>query len=401
MSINKNLGTIASYLWTIFLFLSFHPFILWIVWPGLVTFPVYISIYILTLLLLSRKELVFTHKRVFLFVIILAFAFQITLPIFTSNLDIGKLMSLMTFSLFTFYPNSVYLQVFNRFRKLMILFAISSIVLFVLLLLNIDLPYYRIEGFTLPMAGGDYYRLYGFIVSSTNTLYNFGGLTFARACGPFLEPGHFGIYLGLVLCGEKILIGKTNLWLNIAGFFTFSPAFILIFLLLIFYDFIVLKQFKNLKVYLIILLSIVILILNISPEMRENIWYLAVDRNVESEGDSVWDDRSDQNARVLYDKLSKTPEIIVGKGTEFLADIGMLSDLRGFILKHGLLGLFLSFLICIVILSRAKKLSQLWIYLPVIVLVFSHRSWMFEAAYIYMLISIIISGSIQQSSKLI
>jgi len=401
MLINRSLATLGSYLWTVFLFLSFHPFILWIVWPGLVTFPVYISIYLLTLLLLSRGELIFTHKRLFLFGIILAFSFHLSLPIFSSNLDIGKLLSLSTFSLFMFYPNSVYLDVFFKFRKLMIFFAGSSIVLFFILLLNIDLPYYRIDGFTLPMAGGDYYRLFGYIVSSTNTLYSFGGLTFARACGPFLEPGHFGIYIGLVLCGEKMLRGKTSLLLNITGFLTFSPAFILIFLLLIFYDFIVLKQFKNFKVYLTILFSIIVLIFNVSPEMRENLWFLAVERNVESEGDSVWDDRSDQNARILYDKLAKTSGIIVGKGTEFLADIGMLSDLRGFILKHGLLGLFMSFLICIVILSRTQNRRQLWIYIPVIILVFSHRSWMFEAAYIYMLLAIIINGKPQQSSKLI
>ena len=51
-----------------------------------------------------------------------------------------------------------------------------------------------------------------------------GGLE--RICGVFAEPGHFGIYLGLMLAIEKFnFYEKRNLLLLITGFLTFSTAF--------------------------------------------------------------------------------------------------------------------------------------------------------------------------------
>lgn len=392
----KSILNAAVIIGVIYLFMALNPFIFWILWPGYINFPLFLGVIAITLVLIKIEWTRFTSKKLFFAIPIFLFMVHIgTSLIGGAGFNAGKLMSFTSLICILFFSSSLHLRIFEGFRKLMLFFSWFSILVFSIILIGIDLPYYKIPAFTLVMensyGGESFYKLYGFVVSSTNTVYNIGGLSVARICGPFQEPGHFAIYLGIVLLFEKMIYNKLSKGFVIAGILTFSPNFFIIFFIILLYDVIYSENKKPYMLYTISALLFTSFLLLVSPEVKDELFYLTIGRNFDQSGTdiaSILDDRAGKQTLAFYEKFINSNYFLYGRGVEFMEQFGVLSDWRGMILKYGLIGLLFSLIACIRILTFATKPGIKLIVSLIILLIYLQRSWMFESPFMYLFLII-------------
>src|SRR5690554_4145107 len=395
MSSESIIEKLASNIGVLALFISLNPFILWIVWPGYVNIPVFLAVIGITILLMLLKQLDITAIKLVFFFFTFFLMLQLGTPIFSGRgVEVGKIMTFISLMCILSFKPDILLDIFLKFRKLIIFFCWVSVIVFVITLVGINLPYHKIPAFSVVMKSsheGSFYMLYGLVVSSTNTIYQFGGLTIARVCGPFLEPGHFSIYIGMILIFEKILFNKFSKILLVTGVLTFSPTFLIFIVVAWFYEMMYLKKYSYIFKYVLFLLIPVSLIFIFLDDIKDELVYLFIGRNFERSGLSLTellDDRAGKSALTFYNYFKETPAVWYGKGVEYLEDIGVLSDYRGMIFKYGIVGFGLSILmlLCIPFFSD-KKLERVIVTL-IILTIYLHRSWMFENSFIYLFLII-------------
>ncbi|SDW75023.1 hypothetical protein [Aequorivita viscosa] len=395
MTIESRIEKLASNVGVIALFVSLNPFLMWIIWPGYINIPVFIAVLGVTVILMIMKSLELTGlKLVFSF-----FAFflllQLGTPLFSGRgYELGKIITFLSLICILSFNANILLNIFLKFRKLIIFFCWISLAVFFLTLIGVNLPYHKIPGFTIVMTNshdGSFYKLYGLVVSSTNTVYEMGGLTIARICGPFLEPGHFSIYIGILLIFEKIVLNKVSKVLIITGALTFSPTFLIFLVFAWLYEMLYLKKYTYIFKYFLFLLIPVSIMFFLLDDIKDEIVYLFIGRNFEASGLSLFevlDDRAGKTALHFYNNFKETPSVWYGKGLEYMANLGVLSDWRGMVFKYGIIGFGFSLLmtICIPFFSD-KKLERLIISL-IILIIYLHRSWMFENSFLYLFLII-------------
>lgn len=390
----KSIINIIEVVVTLYLFICVNPFLLWVVWPPIINIPLFLCIIISTLFLLSYNKLVISFSRVLISFCVFVFCLYMTTSVLGHSFDLGKFMSFTSLGLLCFYPSSIYLNVFNKYKKALKFFCIASLIVFVLVLVKLEPPFYKIPAFSVVMKSlNAYYKLYGVVVSSTNTMYNIAGFSIGRICGPFLEPGHFAIYLGITVFIDKVIYNKISTLFIIVGILTFSPAFIFFLFFVISYD--IIKNKNISKVYLkwfVFSLPIIAVLLT-NDKVIDQLEYLIIGRNFESNGfdfNSVIDDRAGKRSMAVYNRFAGTPDVYFGKGVEFVEELGVLSDLRGMIFKFGILGLVLSMFIWLSMLRNIIGKLLIYYVIAIITLIASHRSWMLESPYIYIMILILI-----------
>ncbi len=382
---------------TFFLFLTFNPFLLWIIEPALLIIPTYGFVILVSISLFFRKEMVVSMNRMLLVIFMLIFVTHVTFHISGENFLVVRFLSFSTFILILFYPPVLYYLIFKYFRQLMIIFAGFAVALFFLTLVGVKLPYIYVTGFTLPMLPTKaFYMIYGPVVSSSNSIFYTGGLVIARSCGPFLEPGHFGIYLGIVLSIEKVLYKKLTKLLILAGFLTLSPAFYFIILIIILYDLFIKK-----KTGLAISISVILLFvftMVVSASIRNDIYDITVGKVLGDEVGYIIDSRTGQYSLAAYEKFTNSNHLFLGRGGEFVKKYGILSDIRGLFFKFGILGLTLVILMLLLILSKLKRFEFLMFFL-IAGLILLHRSWMYTNVYLYLLFVIAVGVSSEKNYK--
>lgn len=371
-----------------YVFISLNPFLLWIVNPVLINVTSSAGMLMALLYMFSCKKVKLSGSRIIILIGLLLFTAHISTSIFLKENNLGKLINFISLATLILYPARNLISIFLKFKKLLYFFCVVSLVVFVIILLGFDLPYYKIPGFSVVMESlGAYYKLYGVIVSSTNTIYNFGGLTIMRICGPFLEPGHFAIYIGFVLMLEKIMFNKLNKILLITAILTFSPSiFFFLITILLYHNLSGGSKKRGFLGYIAFALLIGVVYLGVGTEARENISFLIVGRNFENTGfdlAGVLDGRAGKEALHAYRYFAQTPEVYFGKGVKFLEGYGVLSDYRGFIFKFGYIGITLSILFYSFIILSIDKKSKVISFLLIALIILLHRSWMFESPFIY------------------
>lgn len=395
MTIESQIEKLASNVGVIALFISLNPFLLWIVWPGFINIPTFIAVVGVTVLLMLRSSIELTSTKLIFVFFSFFLLLQLGTPLFSGRgYELGKIITFLSLMCIMSFNSNILLNIFLKFRKLIIFFCWFSLIVFFITLIGIELPYYKIPGFSVVMTKsheGSFYKLYGLVVSSTNTIYQFGGLTIARICGPFLEPGHFSIYIGLLLIFEKIVLNKLSKILIITGALTFSPTFLIFLALSWLYEMLYYKKYSNILKYLLILLIPSGFVFFFLDNIREEIMYLLIGRNFENAGLSlvdVLDERAGKAALHFYNSFKETPAVWYGRGVEYVANFGVLSDWRGMVFKYGIVGLVLSILMLFCIPFFTEKKLEKVIITMIILVVYLHRSWMFENSFIYLFLII-------------
>jgi hypothetical protein len=401
----SNLEKIAALVSTAYLFLSIYPLPMWLIPNPPVYGIIFFCLFIISSLFFFNNKIVVTPYSLIVLFSLLLLVLYFVLPISEPIINFGVLIRFSSLILIILLNDKIHFLTFKYFKDLIVFFSFFSIIIFLITLLGIELPYFRIEGFSLPMVGKDaYYKVYLFVVSSTNTIFNVMGITIARVCGPFLEPGHFAIYIGIVQVIEKILFGKINKILTIAGVLTFSPAYYIILVMIFLFDIFIKKRIKLLFTLSFSLL-ISMLTLSQNEIVKQAIYYITIGRNISHIKDASLDTRTSNIALNEYSRFSKTAKVYTGMGLEWAnKNLKVLSDFRGFIYRHGIIGMILSVLAILIILSRSN--FNLFILLfSIAILIHAHRSWMFAGPYIYILLFIGVASnrylSIKNSSTVV
>jgi len=340
--------------------------------------------------LLGRKKLLFTGERIALSVLIFLFSFHINLPFTSEYSDYGRAFAFAILLLIVFFPVDILVQILRYFIKFHIFICFWSVIVFFLAAIT-ELPHLQIKNATAILQETDhYYRLYGFIVSSTNTVYNIGGFSIGRICGIYPEPGHFATYIGFLIIAQKLLFNRVSKIFFVAGALTFSPVFYISLLLLIGYNVAVKKDAKSIRNYFIYTTLLFVVLFFIGDVFRDQLWELAFGRNLTGGIESRLDERADRLALSHYESFIKTPEVWVGKGVTYVEELGIFSDFRGFIFKYGILGLVLSLSITLFLIYNSKSFPYITLLFPFAFLIYFQRSWMFGSIYVYMMYFILL-----------
>src|SRR5690554_2143003 len=397
----QSIVTIIAIIGAIYLFISLNPFVLWIIWPGFINFPLFIGVIIIGLLAIYLKWYSLTINKILFIIPITFFMLHLgTTFLGGPEFNIGKIMSFTSLIIILGFQSFLHLKIFELFRKGMLFLSWFAVIIFIITLVGIELPYYYIPGDTLVMqnsfGGQSFYKLYGLVVSSTNTVYNLGGFNVARICGPFQEPGHFAIYIGLILLFQKMTYNRLSKGFIIAGVLTFSPNFFLILFIIFFYDFLYSQNRRNIVKYVFIGSFFVFFLLLFSEDIRDQIYDLVIGRNIDETGidiEKILDDRAGKQTLAYYHSFVQTNYFLYGKGVDFMSQYGILSDYRGMILKYGLLGFIFSIFACVRVLFFSKDLRVISLIAIVILIIYLQRAWMFESTFVYLFIIIGLSAS--------
>lgn len=343
-----------------------------------------------TILLSFKKMVVSDHSIIFPFFSILFYYLWLTINadnLYGFLLRIARFMPLFALLL---WPKPYLEDVYKLFRRILIFFAIGSIIVSVLSFIGlIDyIPYYVINSRSaLHERQGIVYHVYLCIVTNYSDYDLLSAIP--RACGMLQEPGHFSVILGYVYMVDKLVYNRINKWILICGFLTFSPNFILIIVFTEFYKLLKLRTFvKFMGIVLATVLVVFIIFFSLPQRQREEVLYTAYGRNLEMVIDALvssgslneaLDERTNINGLVEYERMDINEFVF---GANVVDDSMILSDYRGIILRVGLVGLFLLLVAIYGTILNSKGRLKFSLFC-ILMLVLLHRSWMYYLPYLF------------------
>lgn len=265
-----------------------------------------------------------------------------------NNIEFSGLLILIACITYVLLDNDTKKKTFELFKKTWIIISAISIICYLSYVLNGFIPYHITKYYSLRYYSTDIYISYGI-----SFLYESG--KFVRLCGITNEAGFFGTICALLLCADRVKIkNKGNIIIVIAGFLTYSFAFYMIIL-----AYLLLKSFKDIKAFVIVLI-VIISYLFIIPNIKfnnPNIDYL-IERFTIKEGRFKGDNRSNEMLdNAFYYTLKKHPVLGMGKGYVSKNQIGGVSSYKTYIVEYGVLGFILIYglLICSAIIYNRKN----------------------------------------------
>lgn len=376
LSLILNRDNLLVFLGTMYLFLSMHPVFLWSIPATAFYFALFLLIVPLVPVENYRNV---KGNRVIQLLMAIVFVGYIVSPLFGREFLWARIFHFLSFFIFFLLSDKILYDIFKLWKKVLIFFSLYALVVFVFFTLGFDLPHTIIENAEkIPVGIRDknFFRVYGLVVSSTNTLWQVGDLLVMRLCGPFAEPGHFGIFIGFTMLIDRFIGSKTNFILLVTGILTFSPAFLILLFIIESHRFIIDKRI-NIKFYITLLILISAIAWYKGSEVLDRLYYIAIERHEDINKRTV--DRT----RMAFNTFSKTPKVFVGVGREkYKTYKGAVSDTRGMIFRYGVIAVILSTLLIFLLSSTINTKYALFLF-GAVAMVFAHRVWMFEYPYIY------------------
>ena len=286
------------------------------------------------------------------------------------------------------------MKMYSYFKRFVVFYAIVSILVEILVLTDTwhYLPYTDFPPQDIVQENLDTVNhVFGMFV-----IPQYGSeMSFYRAMGPLREGGHFSIFLGFVYFIEKCVYDKRNIWLIVAGLLTLSPNFVFYFLLA--EGYIALKKKRIIKfcVQSVCFVAIIAAVIFYSPaSIQDAIVQIVLERslqeNVENMGSSglmaLIEGRTDLAGEQLYTNFVNRAGMVSKLiGISYPKTDFVLSDFRTLICHYGYIGfaLFVGITYATACLSKSLFYRMLVFLLGVYVMI--SRAWMFEQAYIWMM----------------
>ena len=358
------------------LFFALHPYPRWFMPEGLfqIVFLFTTTISSIELRRNIRKGLVVDKYRIGICIAAVTFLLFFTTPI-VHDFRIGH------FAYFLIFYNS-----YKFLKKLFIIISVFAIVFWVLNAMGVPLIYYKCTPAFRTESVLDNYRIYGPVLSLYRGNMPIGG-GIERICGVFAEPGHFGIYIGLMLAIEKFnFYEKRNLLLLITGFLTFSTAFYGIFCLGVLYK---LLKYKRITTDIIRIVAVLfftaITLLFFSDRFVETIYGRVVENKREEVSGVVdlLDNRVPDSHITKFESFIHSHDALVGLGYDNDEMVG--TNWRGVVYRFGIIGTVIMLLL---IFSIARKGSMKYGFLlaAIALLIVAHRAYLMFSPAIYMML---------------
>lgn len=396
MAFVDSFAAITAVFWC---FLMMNAYILWILPSSLLYLSSTVLAFISTLLI-SKKYIIVNRKRILLFVIFFIFIG------YGALLRGSNLLGFLTRSpmlLMVFWGNAIYFYIYRYFRKTLIVFSFFAILVFIASLLNLldKIPYTEVEAMeNAHKLQGWSLRIYSYVSVLIYDPLSFAS-RFVRVCGPFQEPGHFGIFLGIVYLIDRMMEQKRSVIMMVAIILTFSPAAI---------GFLLLAEISSVRskkaltrggtVFLFLVTPFLILPNSMIDDALDLIYFRNLETlfEVTKESGSVTEamsKRATQSGLYYYDVVVKSDKIWTGM--EIGDDSYVLSDYRGTIVSRGIIGLALNVLLFLAIIAWNPKKVVISFSIVFLVIIL-HRSWMFQGLYVYFLFLMGINANNYHSS---
>lgn len=263
-----------------------------------------------------RKGLVVDKYRIGICIAAVTFLLFFTTPI-VHDFRIGHFAYFLIFIQIIFFNDIIFYNSYKFLKKLFIIISVFAIVFWVLNAMGVPLIYYKCTPAFRTESVLDNYRIYGPVLSLYRGNMPIGG-GIERICGVFAEPGHFGIYIGLMLAIEKFnFYEKRNLLLLITGFLTFSTAFYGIFCLGVLYK---LLKYKRITTDIIRIVAVLfftaITLLFFSDRFVETIYGRVVENKREEVSGVVdlLDNRVPDSHITKFESFIHSHDALVGLG---------------------------------------------------------------------------------------
>lgn len=305
------------------------------------------------------------------------------------GLIIARILNFAPLFFLFLWPKEILNDWYGFLRKVIIFFAVGASIVTILSLMGVlqYIPYYTVDPISQLHKSRDIqYQVYGLFL----TIPDKSGIV--RACGPLHEPGHFAVLLGFFHLIDRFNHRKINFWIVLCGFLTFSSNFVLMFLFVEFHNFLMReKMVKAWKALFVGVIGFGLLSLVLPQDTKDQIMYLFFERNLESVYEnyedsgslaSALDQRAGEYSLNLYNELDRRDFIF---GTGYVDSSSALSDYRGTILNIGLIGLLLSILTSFFILMTKGGWRVKVSLFMCLFLVYLHRAWMMNYAFLYFL----------------
>ena len=313
-------------------------------------------------------------------ILLLVYIAYYSMPIIHS-LILGYLGNGLLFIEILFFSNLVYEKAYKILRKVFLYICVSSLIVFVIHLVGISIPHFSISP-DFRYNSIDNYHIYGPCISMYYGSSFRAGIE--RITGVFAEPGHFGIYLGLIMAINKFQFRtKTDYVYLVTGILTFSTAFYGILTLGIIYRLITSRQNKKDVYILIISLMMILPYALLSQKLYEASIGRVISGREVSSVTSLVENRATKGTVRRYDSFLQYGNSLFGEG-ENDGDI-QFTNWRGGIYTWGYLGISI---ILLLLLSIARRGG--WIYggllCAIVILVMSHRMYLIYSLGIMMLV---------------
>lgn len=387
----------------VYILFVLNPYFKWVVSNDIIYAYFSITFLFTTIYLLknSKNFCPLSKNKLLVFLILLLFLVFFTTPVI-HYWRWGHLIWFLPFVQILLYKYDLVLESYNYFKKIIIIVSVFSLVIWIVKLVNIPLPYYGLYP-DFRYNPSDYYRVYGLSISLYRGSRAIGEIFgIERITGIFAEPGHFGIYLGLILAIERFsFTSKANRILLFTGILTFSTAFYGILLAGYIY-----RLFTERSIYKGVMYPITAIIflfgsayLIFGPAIINLILgdLLSDGRFVGVNPLSIIDARISKNFITDFQQFITTSHVWIGLGYSDL-DIAT-TNWRGLIFRFGFLGIFLILLLTTSLLVKVK-FSFFLVLFSVVLMILAHRSYLLYTPGIYLLIYIasIFPEGIQKSN---
>lgn len=245
----------------------------------------------------------------------------------------GFLFSLL-WIIFALAPDNIKKRTFIYFKNAFIIICIAGIICYLSYDLNLFLPY-KVVNYYNNNAIVENYIDYKFIF-----LYRASSsISLVRLCGICNEPGYFGTICALILCASSLnLKKKSNIIILIAGFLTFSLAFIITLVI-----YLLLKYLKDVRtVILTVLLTCFYLFLlpNIytgNPTIDRFIQRMTI-----TDEGLAGDNRTTDELEYVFDDVVKNKPLF-GYGNNYIKSKNLKGSLsyKTYIIQYGFVGCIL------------------------------------------------------------
>lgn len=373
----------------LYVFIALNPYLKWI-FPNEVFYSFFLFTTVtLSFLLLTkvRYGIFIDRSKRFIVGYLLIYVIYFTLPLF-HEMRWGHFFWYMPFLFILFYNDIIVKDSYLILKKIFVFVTVFSLLFWILNIFKIPIPYYSFYP-DFRVNSTDYYRIYGPAISLYNGNLPVGGLFgIERITGVFAEPGHFGIYLGIILAIEKFDITiRENQIILITGILTFSTAFYAIVLLGVVYRFYIDKKISKSFINALAIIFIVIgLGFYFSGEGFKQLVYgrvLGADNSEVSDVTDIVENRVSDKFIDEFNDFAKTPNVIYGLGYNNLETVPS-TNWRGLIYRFGIVG-FSIMLLFIYSIVRRFDIGTGLLFFSIAILVISHRSYLFYTPTLYLL----------------
>lgn len=363
------------------LLFALNPYPRWLLPQGMVQ----VFFLVTTILAVVQGRYFPTHDKKNMLWAILIYIVWFTLPV-VHQFKVGYFLYYLIFIQILFFDYDVYLNGYLLLKKIMVIVCVSALIVWLIHLAGFHLPHYAMTPEWRQSAVNDYH-IYGPCLSLFDSYHrNYQALE--RICGVFAEPGHFGIYLGLMLAVEKFeLDSKENLIMLFTGILTFSTAFYGILGLGIAY------RMSSRTTATLDLKNIVIALLIVLPFIFSNSFFdTAVGRVAKYQKgenttiNSIIDSRTTAGTQKTYTRFASGTKFLTGNGMSEDDDI-QITNWRGYIFRYGVIGGLIALILTLMI-TYGQKVRYQALLVAIGLLIFSHRSYIMYQPGIYMMLFI-------------